>query len=224
MKPYILLIFIIYSCTLFANTPDKQENANSYLTGEIYADKIGIKGEQFYNKEWTNSQIGLSTGETVFNKKLKYNYMLDELIYFNETINQQVKLDKPLIKSFTIKNKQGEEKEFVKLNVNQESFFAEVAVKGNLNLYIQHKTKIENNDVNIDGSNYRQQTIVPQVIYYITTKENQYFEIDKISKKSILKIFPDKKDQLLRILKSHNLKLKREEDLVQFIEILNEQL
>lgn len=223
MKPHILLIFILYSCSLFANTPNDSSYVNSYLTGEIYTEKVGIKGEQYFSKEWTSSYIELSNGEVFGAKKLKYNLMLDELIYFNDNVNQQIKLDKPIIKSFVIKNKLGENKTFVKLNVNQEPIFAEVAVNGNLHLYIQHKTKIIANDVNIDGSDYRQQSIVPQTVYYICENENQYFTLDKINKKSVLKILPEKEDAIIKILKSANLKLKREKDLILLITALNNQ-
>lgn len=225
MKLYLSLIFALVSSALLAATPNDSSKINTHLTGEIYANTNSIKGVQFFNDEWTNSHFELTTGETVYNKKLKYNIMLDELIFYNDDINQQIKLDKPLIFSFVVKNKNGIDKHFIKVNLpqNEEPVFAELAVDGKYTLYIQHTVRMQYDYVNIDGINYRQPTTDPITLYYIKTDDNQFFTINKIKKRNVLNIFPDKK-WMSQLIKKNRLKMKSENDLIKLIETMNNDL
>ena len=220
MKNILIFTLFLLSFSLYAN-PQNDTTATKKLTGEIYFDKKGFKGEQFYNKEWQNGDIELSTGETIYNSKLKYSILQDEVIWFNENINQQIQLDKPLIIGFVLKNNGGTVTHFVQIQ-STNPFFAEIAAEGSYSLYIQRRVKITNEDVNIDGGNYRLQKITPAPLYHIKTESGKLFSTDKISKSALFKALPEQKEQIMQIIKSNHLKLKKEKDVIRLIQLLNE--
>jgi hypothetical protein len=134
------------------NVPVKAPEVKSIfspkLTGEAFIEKKRYKGEQFFNKDWQESDILLSTGEEIHGEKLKYNGLLDELIWVNTSNYRQFRVDKSLISDFWLKNETGISNHFKRINVNEQKdahlpdIFAEVGVEGKVSLFIQRKIKI----------------------------------------------------------------------------------
>lgn len=235
MKRYIIFVFLLISISIHAQIANNDKKvtdsiSNAKLTGETYFEQKGYKGEQFFNKSWLSCDILLSTGEMIYDEKVKYNSLLDELIWVNSTINQQFKLDKPLIKEFWLKNEKDQIIHFKQITANkpytpnlQTDFFAEVAVEGNLSLYIQRKISVVNSDdIIIDGILCRQETIRPTPQYFLKLPSNDYILLEKINLKSFSKLLPTQKMEIDKLMKSNNLKLKTENNLIKLITILNE--
>lgn len=236
MKRYILFVFLFISIAANARMADKKINAidsisKTKLTGETWFEQKGYKGEQFFNMAWMECDILLTTGEMVYGEKVKYNGLLDELIWANSTINQQFKLDKPLIKEFWLKTEQGQITHFIQIKINkptsihqQSNFFAEVEVEGKLSFYIQRKISVVNKeDVTIDGNLYREETIKPTPHYYLKLPSSDYLLLEKIKLKSFTQLFQSQKKQIENVMKNNNLKLKTEKDLIKLIKLLNVQ-
>ena len=233
MKHYLLFALLLISFSVLAQRFDTYNEAidsvfPTRLTGESYFEKKGYKGEQYFNKQWMPGDIILSTGETVTNEKLKYNGLLDELIWVNGFINQQFKLDKSLISEFRLKNEQGQYNYFRHITVpkpitNQPvDIFAELAVEGELSLFVQRKISVTNVDeIAIDGVHYNQETIKATPVYYLKMLLGNYLLLDKIKLTSFIQLFPTQKKQITQIIKSNNLKFKTEKDLIKLIDILN---
>ena len=236
MKRHLIFVVLLISITAYAQTADREKEesdsiSQAKLAGETYFEKKGYKGEQFFNKVWMQSDILLSTGKMVLGEKVKYNGLLDELIWANATINQQFKLDKPLISEFWLKDEKGMTTHFKQITLNkspsasqQSDFFAEVAVEGKLALYIQRKISIVDKDnVTIDGILRRQETIRATPLYYLKLSSDNYLQLDKIKLKSFIQLFPTKKKLVDKLMKNNNFKLKTEKDLIRLIKLLNDQ-
>jgi hypothetical protein len=201
------------------------------LTGETYFERKGYKGEQFYNKNWMTGDILLSNAEMIYDEALKYNGLLDELIWHNKYVNQNFKLDKFLINEFWLRTGQNVAIHFKHITVNnlsstnkQSDIFAEVGVEGRVSLYIQRKISIVNvDDVSIDGTLYKQETIRATPMYYLKLSSDSYVLLEKIKLKSLLQLFPTKKEQITKLVKNNKLKLKTEVDLFKLIVLLNNQ-
>ena len=236
MKYCIIFVFLFSFISTEAQLVDRDKNltdsiSKPKLTGETWFEPKGYKREQFFNKFWMLSDIILTTGETVYGEKVKYNGFLDELIWVNSTLNQQFKLDKQLIREFRLKTEQGQITYFKKIKIikqgstNQQSdVFAEVEVEGKISIYIRRQISIVNiEDITIDGIHCQQGIIKPTPQYYLKLLSSGFMLLEKIKLKSLIQLLPIQKKQLVLVMRKNNLKLKTEEDLVKLIKLLNAQ-
>jgi len=234
MKHIIIFAFLLISVSTPAQSVEVGKLVNDSLslvklTGETYFEIKGYNGEQFYNKNWMKGDILLSTGEMIYNEELRYNGLFDELIWYNSSVYQQFKLDKPLISEFWLKNADKPSIHFKQITVDSltatakpSNIFAEVGVEGKICLYIQRKiSKVNENNVSIDGVLYLQETIKPTPVYYLKLNSNSYVLLEKIKLKPFLQLFPDKSKQIARLVRNNNLKFKTEADLIRLISLLN---
>jgi hypothetical protein len=211
--------------------PEVKSIFSPKLTGEAFIEKKGYKGEQFFNKDWQESDILLSTGQEIHGEKLKYNGLLDELIWVNTSNFRQFKVDKSFISDFWLKNETGSPNHFKRINVNDPKdihssyIFAEVGVEGKVSLFIQRRIIIigEENDYK-NGVLYVIESIGPKPLYYINTSSNNYLILSRIRKNAFLNLFPEHKKEIAKIIKDNHLILKTESDLVQLIEMLNKEV
>ncbi|MBP1637346.1 MAG: hypothetical protein H6Q18_135 [Bacteroidetes bacterium] len=236
MKHFIifaLLLITIYSQAQTIDISKDKKDTISYskLTGETYIEKKGYKGEQNFNKVWMQSDILLCTGEMVLGEKVKYNGLIDQLIWGNATLNQQIKLDKQLVNEFWLLDDKNQTTHFKKISVNnsptsnhQSDFFAELMVKGNLSLYVQRKISIVDIDnIVVDGTLCRIETIKATPMYYLKLPIDNYVFLEKIRPKSFKQLFPTQKKQIDKLMKENHMKLRDENDLINLIKLLNTQ-
>jgi hypothetical protein len=236
MKYCIIFVFLFSFISTEAQLVDKDKNltdsiSQTKLTGETWFEQKGYKGEQFFNKTWMLSDIILTTGETVYGVEVKYNGFLDELIWVNPTLNQQFKLDKQLIKEFSLKTKQGQLTHFKRLKIikpgstnRQSDLFAEVEVEGKISIYIQRKISVVNTDyITIDGIPSQEEIIKPTPQYFLKFLSSDFMQLEKIKLKLLMQLLPTQKQQIDLVMRKNNLKLKTEQDLVKLIKLLNAQ-
>jgi len=229
---YLAVLLICTSVNAQTNVPVKAPEVKTTfspkLTGETYIEKKGYKGEQFFNKDWLESDILLTTGEEIHGENLKYNGLLDELIWVNTSSYQQFKLDKSFISDFWLKNETGSTNHFKRINVNEQKdvhssdIFAEVGVEGKVSLFIQRRIIIVGEEnIYRNGTLYLSESIGEKPLYYIKTPSNHYLILSRIRKKAFLNLFPEQKKDIAKIMKENHLNLKTESDLIQLIIMLN---
>ena len=222
---------------LFCMTVNAQTNISKVdsaflpkLTGKTYIERKGYKGEQFLNKDWMEGDILLSTGVTIHVTKLKYNGLLDEVIWVNPSNFQQFVLDKSYINDFWFKKPTGQDIHFKRINVvvdplvtsHSSDIFVEVKIEGKISLYIQRKIVVVG-DENIfqNGALYLLESIGPTPLYYIKLPSNTYLTLSKVNRRAFLKLFPEQKKDINKLLRNNHLKFKSENDFIQLIELLN---
>ena len=232
---YFSFLLICTSINAQTNSPVKASKVKSFfspkLTGESFIEKKGYKGEQFFNKDWQESDILLSTGEEIHGEKLKYNGLLDEIIWVNTSSYRQFKVDKSIISDFWLKNGTGNTSHFKRINISDQKnihisdIFAEVGVEGKVSLFIQRRIIIVGEEnVYLNGVLYVRESIGPKPLYYIKTPSNHYLILSRIRKNAFLNLFPEHKKEIAKKIKENHLNLKTESDLVQLIEMLNKEV
>ena len=234
MKNSILIAFIFVCISVVSQSNDSIKAAStdvdfsSALTGEVFYEFVQYAGEQFFNKEWTKSDILLSNGELLVDKKIKYNGLLDEVIWFNTTSFLKVKLDKLSINEFWIKNSPKEKVHFKRLSINSlpdiksPDFFAEVGIEGKLSFYIQHKiVGTGEEEYFMNGRYYLLTSLKEKPLFFIQLPTNEYVLIRKISRNAILKLFPDLKKDISKLIKDNTLTIKTQSDVIQLFELMN---
>ena len=237
MKNSILIAFIFVCISATSQSNDSIKAASidvdfsPTLTGEVFYEFVQYAGEQFFNKEWTKSDILLSNGELLTDKKIKYNGLLDEVIWFNTTSFSKVKLDKLSINEFWIKNSSVDKVHFKRLTISSikdlksTDLFAEVGVEGKLSFYIQHKiVGTGEEEYFMNGRYFLLTSLKEKPLYIIQLPSKEYVVIRKISRNAILKLFPDMKKDISKLIKDNSLTVKTQTDVVRLFELLNSKI
>ncbi|ADQ79184.1 hypothetical protein Palpr_1035 [Paludibacter propionicigenes WB4] len=235
MKHYINILLLLVCITANAQTnviqiiPDIDSTFNSKLTGEYFYENTHYIGEQFFNKDWTEGDILLSNGTMIYKKSLKYSGLLDELIWLNSLNYGKFKLDKSSISEFWLKNISENDIHFKRINASDTSairrsdIFAEVKVEGKFSLYIQRKVSvIGSENVRNDNTLTSYDDLKNTPRYYIKLPSNQYLMLTKIRRRAFLRLFPEDKKAINKLIKDNHLKIKIESDFVKLIELMNQ--
>ena len=199
------------------------------LSGEIYKKTTGIAGNQFFNDDWAESDIKLSTGELVFNKLLKYNELLDEVIWLQPDIPRQIKLEKYLIDEFCFKNYKGESVRFKRIQIklpqitDSTDIFVEVLFEKTISLYVFRNIRINGNIKRVEnGILYSYDTLVPQPVYILKLPEGKTISFKKIKRSVLLKDLPGEyKSVVKKIIQENNLSIQSEKDLIKLVGLIN---
>ena len=233
---YIIFIFIsafsVNAQTLLTNQLTENDSIfEPNLIGEIYHEPVKYVGNQYFYKDWTLGNILLTNGQKVLNKQLKYNGLLDELIWYNPVNIGTFKLDKAEISEFWLKKSAEEIVHFKQINLPEtkehqtSKIFVQVESEGKFSLYIQRKLRaIGEEDVFMNGHSYLFLTITPKAVYYIKLPSNKMVELNRINQYSLYKLVPEYKTGIQKLLKTNHLKLRKENDLINLLILMNRDL
>lgn len=222
---YLLLIplfiipeLVIAQCELISSTPK--------LSGELYQQKIIYAGNPFFLDNWVNGDVTLESGEVVKDQLLRYNALEDELIWKEPNSSRPVKLDKMLVASFTLEQRNLVDSilYFERLsNVKKRAFavsndFFQLLYRGRYTLFacrwVEKTSQTES--VYVGGRGQRALLIVPKTTYYIQLDNENIITIS-LGKKSFINAFTDKYKISRKVLKKNGIRIKNEKELVDAI-------
>jgi hypothetical protein len=198
------------------------------LTGENYNKPIPSSVSQFFADDWLMGTIQLTNDLTVENQYFRYNGYIDHLIWMNDDY-KQIRLDNGPIRSFCLADKYDPRKSycFERIKISDETatdsvkVFAQVLYKNHLSLYVQRK-------VVLTGVEERKQdrfiidSYEKRNIYFFKLGEQMKQGFRKISKTAVLKTFPERKDDVEKLIRSEKpSRIRTEEDLIKFAARLN---
>ena len=233
-KNHITLFLLLIFNTINAQTnyvteiPPVDSTFSTKLTGAYFFEKKQYIGSQFFNIEWVQGNILLTNKEIVQCKSLKYNGLLDELIWLNTCNFGQFKLDKSFIDEFKLKDKADHEVHFKKISIPDSSknliktIFLQVAVEGKLSLYIERSISSQRyEDMIIDNVRCRYSVLKPTPTYYLKISSNKFLIMNKLQRRSFLKLFPEKQKSIIQIMKDNKLEINNESDFINLIRLIN---
>lgn len=234
MKHYIYFALLLMCVPMHAQTnvgsivPAIDSTFSAKLTGEFFFESKQYIGEQYFNENWAQSDILLSTGEMIYNVLLKYNGLFDEVIWMNTSNFGKFKVDKSFVKEFWLKYESGSSIHFKRINVSepdkgpQPDIFVEVAIESNFSLYIQRKISVIGSQTLYNNDAFREfETIEPTPVYYIKLPSNHYLKLNKIHRRALLKLFPEKKKAISKIIRVNDLDVSVEAGFAKLIELMN---
>lgn len=201
------------------------------LTGEFFYESKQYVGEQYFNENWTPGDILLSTGEMIYDASIKYNGFFDAVIWLNTHNYGKFKLDKSFVREFWLKDEQGPSIHFKKIDMSdsvdnlQSEIFVEVCIEGNISLYIQRKISVVGYQTQyIDNTYQKFELIEATPVYYIKLPSTNYLKLNKINRRTFLKLFPEKKKAINKIIRSNHLDVSIESGIVEVIELMDKEL
>jgi len=219
-RTLLFIIFLNFASAIYAQSVNLDSIFEPKLHGEIFHVQKVVDGNQFYSNDWIMSDIKLSSGEMVFNKQLKYNILLDEIIWLKPNGFEQVKLEKHFIDAFYFKNYKGKNIYFKRIlsklppMVDSTDIFVEVLAEKAASLYVYRTVRIEGTVNNVNGIDRYLDKIVPEPRYILVLPDRQTCEFKKISKHSLIKALPEKyKSSLKDIIQQNHLAIRTENDL-----------
>ena len=239
MKSKIIISLAILPVIFFQNLYGQKNtswdnnnitDSDQWLTGELFAEAYTIDAATYFNKEWLSGDIYLSNGEVVRNKLLRYNGLLDELLWKEPTSNNIVKLDKEAIRQFHFQNLYGDTSvSFRKIKIKRSiiadssEIFAELIYEGNLSLFVFHNFIVEGREhISRNGNSYEKNVYAEEPVYIFRYINNKTFVTLKLNRKSLFAFSPDNKNKIKEFLKSDKTgKFIYNTDLIRLTQFLN---
>lgn len=183
---------------------------------------LNVVGSQYYY-DWDYANVKMYTGEIAYNKRLRYNGLLNEMIWMMPEDNIQVKLDKSRIKEVYLLNYHvlfrnmpiASENNYLKSD-NDSSIFAEVLLENKISMYAYRHVVSFSSEIHHSTNNeYVFDHITNGLVYYIKLPDQQsYIKIYKIKKKTLINLFPTRKSEVRKLLRENNVSISSEADFV----------
>lgn len=233
--PYLLFLMMSISINAQSNLITKSYDEDTIfspkLTGEVFYENKQYVGEQYFISDWVKGDILLKTGSIVYNKSIKYNGLFDEVIWLNTSNFSKYKLDKSFITDFWLKKIQGDTIHFKRINADETNgnhptdIFVQVGIEGKVSLYIQHKIRIVSEDYMYHNDKlFYYNNIANRPLYFIRLPSTGLTCLNRIHKRTFLKLFPEQRKRIGKLLKDHHLNFKTENDLIKVIGLLNQEV
>ena len=228
-KAFLFLIIINFVIAISGQAINLDSIFEPKLCGEIFRMKTGTLGEQFYNNDWTESDIKLTTGETAVNKLLKYNAFMDEVIWLQADGLRQVQLEKHFIDEVYLKNGKGGSVVFKRMLIklprmtDSDDIFVEVLSEKSASLYVFRNVVIQGTVDRIEnGVLYSYDRLVSQPVYILSLPDKGTVTFQKIGRSALLKALPEAyKTTVIEIIQRNHLAVRNEDDLIKLVSLIN---
>jgi hypothetical protein len=179
------------------------------LTGELFTPAIKPDPATYFNPEWLAADLYLSNGEIVRNKLIKYNGLLDELLWKEPKSGNIIKLDKEPIMKFHFLNLKGDTTiYFRKINIKRNALsdsgevFGELIYDKGNSLCILHTFNIKGTEIVRSNGTIFERTIYEKIpIYVFMFPKGKTFITRNLNRRSFSTICPENKDRINDFLK-----------------------
>lgn len=197
------------------NNSHFEKNFEEMLSGRANMHRITGNNKEFFCN-WTLGDVILANGETVTNKYLRYNGLMDFLLWMRESDYKTAVLDREIVAGFILYDENDEPLAYFK-NIKIENRYSEdstekylqVLCEGDISLYACRNIK-KANDYGELVQNY----------FYYLYREGNYKKI-KPGKARLLRFFHDDEITVRSIIRTNHLNVKTEEDLIKVIDLYN---
>ena len=228
-RTFLYLIILFSGSAINGQSLNLDSIFEPKLSGEIYHKQTGMIGKQFYNDDWTEGDIKLSSGELVVNKLLKYNELMDEVIWLQADSSRQIRLEKHFIDEFCFKNYNGKYIRFKSIKAklppmtDSTNIFVEVLSEKATGLYVFRNVRINGKISTVEGGVlYSYEKLVPQPVYILILPDKKAVTFKKIKERILLKALPEEYIPTVKgIIQRNDLSVRSENDLIKLVDLIN---
>jgi hypothetical protein len=151
------------------------------------------------------------------------------VIWIQEDISRQVKLEKRLIDEFSLKNYKGKSIRFKRIQIklpqmtDSTDIFVEVLLERNASLYVFRNVRINGNiSIVEDGVPHYFDTLIPQPVYIIYLPGGETITFKRIRRSVLLKALPEEyRTTVKKIIQQNSLSVRSEDDLIDLVRLIN---
>ena len=97
-----LMLLLGHAASLAGQGQGASGHPHARLSGEVYTFSLVANGSPYLWDAWAPGDVELMSGAVIVKQNLKYNGYLDELIWFNTSTQQQVRLEKKGVRAFSL--------------------------------------------------------------------------------------------------------------------------
>lgn len=192
----------------------------SEITGRRYStEKSKIEGSPYLNKFFYNANIG----ENFNNVFMRYNVYKDEFEFINQKNDTLVLNKSDDYKNITFTGLKTTYNliSYVEKKETKKGYFLLVHKKNNTILYKKQRISFfaAKSASTPYGNDVPAKFVPTDDKYFIKFNEQEILELTT-SKKAIIKLFPEKKTEIENYIKTNNLDLEKEKDLIRLIDFL----
>lgn len=222
-----LFLILLYSCIslLHAQTSGRicdtatgvDKIFGTRLLAKTYVNDIGTNSKQYYNN-WSDGHVKLVTGAIVKNELLRYNLLLDELLWLRKMDYSTGIIYKNTVDEFTLFNDSNASISRFK-KVRLQSWFSsdsaftylQVLAEGKVSLYVQRKVISISNSTN-----------------ELKAKNKYYLKVDGVysgfapNLSSFSDILKADKKKMKSLIHTNHLNIRNETELIEAVDIYNE--
>ena len=219
---YIASLIMLISSSYYGNGQDLSDWGKEKLRGELYVEQLYLGNQYIYNG-WNEGQIELISGEILNYDLMKYNAFLNELVIFNSTLLQMVKVDKASIKGFVL-FMNGEGHSYVNMEFNNSFFngdyYLEKLFEGKNSFYCLRR--INAMQVNLYVDEYgvqRNEELVRDDIYLMKGERDGFHRVRSFKNWLTNKMEKKEKRTAKKLLRSNRIKIKNEENFIEALKL-----
>lgn len=210
MLVYLFLQFLLCQEEIYCQCP-ALANSEPDLTGEFFLPSLPVDPITYYNHDWSNGDLTLITGETVSNKTINYNGMLDEVFWLEPESKRTILLDKEAIALFRFINHSGGPSVcFRKIKVKPDmvsdstEVFGQEIYLGKVSLYLLHLFTVEKKErFEYNGGTYQRPVYQATPVYYFRFQDKRTVGLKHLNRKSLFAALPDFNDQIKTYLRDN---------------------
>lgn len=219
-----LILFVLTFVNTKAQTCDTVPQMLQQITAsplKLYY--VQYDGTPYIYSDWREADILLNGGEVYKNQKVKVDLFLDELVYFNHSLNKQLIVDKEIINKVTfvddvVSSEIGLTNECERDSNDNCSFYF-IHLEDSISLWSRQIKKVEIYNEPSNGYSKIGKYFLRKKHFYVIN--NQLHSIS-ISKRSFVKSFPTFRKELLVLIRKNGYSMKRSEDLVEVFKYINQ--
>lgn len=215
----LLLLIITVNKVSAINNPHNQNDVN--ICGILYIFPHTYEGSPYLFDTWSIGTVYLENGEQVDNLRLKYNRLSGQLIFYHEKYKKLFVVDTLILHSFTLNNGLSDSLFFTKYEGEELGFrlskgdFLNLLYDGKMKFMVKRTATISLAK-EIDEYN----KIEPKNLYFLKNG-NKTDEI-KLNKRSLMKLFPNKRQEIKKIARQNHFSRKSEIGMLKLISALDE--
>lgn len=199
---------------------------NYKLPGKQFYPIYVPSGSEFYDDQWMRGYVILENEDRYDSLFLKYNTFKDELISLNGRTRTMIMLDKDAITEFGLYETPGHTKRFKKMELDKvpkgEHFF-NVPYDGRLKFTVWYRTLEEQTAPFKDKNGFLQVSNFILRQQYFVRFPDGHFEKFKLSRGSLMALFPEYKREIRRMLRKDRNWVKSEANAARAIQMIDQQ-
>lgn len=216
---FLLLIVLTNQKTFADNKPQSQNDIN--ISGYLYLFPHTFDGSPYLYNSWSIGSVFLTNGERIDNVRLKYNRLTSELVFYHEKHHKLFVVDPLYFNSFTLNNEQSDSLFFSKYKGEtvglflKQGDFLNCLYEGKMKFLVKRSASI----ISSKGLDTKDEIILTNK-YYLQYRD-KINEL-KLNKRSLIKLFPIKKQGIKKIARKNHFSRKSEANMIKLISALDE--
>jgi len=220
---FALITVIIGKAPLNAQDNCTEPVRIQHLTGELFQSYfMQYKGTPFYGDDWFDGSVQLIGGEIYENVKLRYDIYKDALHYYNPKLRRVVLLDKESVSAFWFNQAFPESHKkvvnFITTDTTVASGFYFQLLNDSVSLYLKARKRIDA-QISCYPADGKLGVFYEKQFYFYQV--NQSLHKLSLSRRNVLKQFPEIASELKHFIHKNHLKPKIPAHLIQIFEEIN---